>query len=419
MNYEFREGSPEDTGPPRIFPADWPIVRLADAADKVSVGIASAATFAYRSAGVPLLRNQNIKRGAIDDTDLLYVSDEYDRAFASKRLKANDLLTTRTGYPGITSVVPERYENAQSFTTLITRPKSEVVCSEYLCQYINSELGQRFFEQAQIGGAQKNVNAGTLRKMPVPLPALSEQRSIALVLDALDRLVEGLGAALNKKRGLKHAVMQQLLTSRRRLSGFAGSWNTAKLGMLGRFMKGSGVKRDESASGDLPCVRYGELYTLHDDYIRAFGSWISESVARTAVQVRCGDILFAGSGETREDIGKCAALVRPQEAYAGGDIVIFRPYEADPLFMGYYLNTPPIRAQKASLGQGDAVVHISATALSNIDVCIPSTSEQSAIGQVLSDFDTDIDHLRERLKKVRTLKQAMMQQLLTGRIRLI
>lgn len=229
MNHEHPEANPEDTGVPRMFPADWPVVRLADAAAKVGVGIASAATFAYRSAGVPLLRNQNIKRGAIDDSDLLYVSDEYDRAFASKRLKANDLLTTRTGYPGITCVVPERYESAQSFTTLITRPKSDVVCSEYLCQYINSELGQRFFEQAQIGGAQKNVNAGSLREMPIPLPALSEQRSIVLVLGALDRLVEGLEAALSKKRDLKQAALQGLLTGHRRLPGFRRDWLTAPL----------------------------------------------------------------------------------------------------------------------------------------------------------------------------------------------
>lgn len=125
MKTQNPETSPQDTDP-RMFPADWPVVQLGDAADKVSVGIASAATCAYRSAGVPLLRNQNIKRGAIDDSDLLYVSVEYDKAFASKRLKANDLITTRTGYPGITCVAPERYESAQSFTTLITRPKRHI-----------------------------------------------------------------------------------------------------------------------------------------------------------------------------------------------------------------------------------------------------------------------------------------------------
>jgi type I restriction enzyme S subunit len=213
--------------------------------------------------------------------------------------------------------------------------------------------------------------------------------------------------------------MQQLLTGRTRLPGFRGDWVVMQLEQLGSFLKGSGIKKDEAKGGTLPCVRYGELYTDHHDVIREFRSWIAPSVALQATRLRRGDLLFAGSGETKDEIGKCAAFVSDVEAYAGGDIVILRPNNVDSTFMGYFLNAPIVAAQKASRGQGDAVVHISASALASIRVSVPPVEEQTAIATVLSDMDAELAALEARRAKTQALKQAMMQALLTGRIRLV
>ena len=153
--------------------------------------------------------------------------------------------------------------------------------------------------------------------------------------------------------------------------------------------------------------------------MRSFNSWISREVAETATPLRRGDIVFAGSGETKEEIGKCVALVDDVEAYAGGDIVILRPNGANSLFLGYLLNTPTVASQKASRGQGDAVVHISASALASINLSLPSQAEQTAIAAVLSDMDAELAALEARRDKTRALKQGMMQELLTGRTRLV
>ncbi len=128
---------------------------------------------------------------------------------------------------------------------------------------------------------------------------------------------------------------------------------------------------------------------------------------------------FAGSGETKEEIGKCIAFVDKLEAYAGGDIVILRPRGFDSLFLGYALNTANVIRQKASRGQGDAVVHISAVALAQIEVRVPDATEQTAIATLLSDMDAELAALEAKLAKARDLKQGMMQELLTGRIRLV
>ena len=129
--------------------------------------------------------------------------------------------------------------------------------------------------------------------------------------------------------------------------------------------------------------------------------------------------MFAGSGETKDEIGKCAAFVDDIEAYAGGDIVILRSKKLIPLFLGYYLNTGPINRQKASKGQGDAVVHIGAGALADVQCVLPCITEQTAIAAILSDMDTEIAALEARLSKARQIKQGMMQELLTGRTRLV
>ncbi len=195
-------------------------------------------------------------------------------------------------------------------------------------------------------------------------------------------------------------------------------WDIVALDEIGIFSKGQGIKKDEASSGDIPCVRYGELYTHHNDIIHVFNSFISERVSKSSKKLTKGDILFAGSGETKGEIGKCAAYIGERNAFAGGDIVILNPQKGDSTFLGYLLNTPSVIKQKASKGQGDAIVHISAKALSSIQIPFPSLSEQRVIAAALSDVDALVKNLDKLIFKKRNIKQATVQQLLTGKTRL-
>ena len=189
-------------------------------------------------------------------------------------------------------------------------------------------------------------------------------------------------------------------------------WEVKALGEIGNFSKGQGIRKDESNSGNIPCVRYGELYTRHNDYVKEFYSHISEEVAETAKKLKTGDILFAGSGETKAEIGKSVAFTKNITVYAGGDIVILSPKSNNTLFLGFLLNDVSIQKQKASRGQGDAVVHISATQLAQIQIPLPSLPEQTAIATVLSDTDNLLQALEKKITKKRLIKQGAMQELL-------
>lgn len=399
-----------------VIPKDWDVKPLGGIAQLKSGYAFKSSTYTPLGA-YKVITIANVQDGYMDAETCNRIAMPPKDIQPHHRLQVGDILISMTGNVGRVCLVAE--ENC-----LLNQRVGKLSPLDVDCSFLLSLLGQRQFLSAMSGkakgGAQGNLSVSDISEYLFALPTtISEQRAIAAALSDVDALLAKLDQLIAKKRNLKQAAMQQLLTGNRRLPGFSGEWKKKRLGDLGHFAKGSGVKKDETTSGDLPCVRYGELYTRHNDYVRAFYSWISPDVAATAARLKRGDLLFAGSGETKEEIGKCAAFVEDMEAYAGGDIVILRPHNSNPIFLGYYLNTSALNAQKASRGQGDAVVHISAKALAEIEITIPQFDEQIAIAAVLSDMDAEIAALEARLEKTRALKQGMTQELLTGRIRLV
>ena len=199
---------------------------------------------------------------------------------------------------------------------------------------------------------------------------------------------------------------------------FSGEWETKQLKELGQFSKGRGIKRDDVSDEGLPCVRYGELYTRYQDYILKVASRIPASVAATALPIKRGDLLFAGSGETAEEIGRCAAYLGEEQAYVGGDVIVLTPSGQNSIYLGHLMNSSIVSAQKARMGQGDAVVHIYINNLAQVQIELPPITEQNAIAETLSDVDGLLNALEALIAKKRAIKQATMQQLLTGKTRL-
>ena len=163
----------------------------------------------------------------------------------------------------------------------------------------------------------------------------------------------------------------------------------------------------------------GELYTKYDNYVFELSSRIPRKVAQMALPIEAGDLLFAGSGETAEEIGRCAVYLGNESAYAGGDIIVLRSSGQDPIYLGHLFNHPTVQAQKARMGQGNAVVHISTHNLAQVQISLPPAKEQSAIAAVLLDMNSEIAALERRRNKTRAIKQGMMHELLTRRVRLI
>ena len=193
-------------------------------------------------------------------------------------------------------------------------------------------------------------------------------------------------------------------------------WEVKKLGELGFFFKGKGVpKTSIETEGKYKCLTYGDLYTKYDYVIKNVKSFIND--ASDSQEINFGDICIAGSGETIEDIGKCAVFIDDKTGYAGGDIIIFRSDE-NPLTLSYILNSDLCKRQKYRLGQGHSVVHIYSSQLQNLKIPLPPLPEQKKIADCLSTWDVAIEKQSALINALTDRKKALMQQLLTGKKRL-
>lgn len=202
-----------------------------------------------------------------------------------------------------------------------------------------------------------------------------------------------------------------------KLGWIPDDWKILPLGSIGEFSKGKGISKSEIKPEGLPCLTYGEIYTKHHDYIRSFNSFIDEESSRLSKAIFGGEVLFAGSGETLDEIGKCVAYLNKEKAYVGGDIIIFKPSRLDSLFLSYLLNSNFILRYRRKLGQGHSVVHIYSNGLKSLEIPIPPFSEQQKIAQILSTWDKAIEKMEQLIRAKIQLKKGLMQQLLTGKKR--
>ncbi|WP_077176950.1 restriction endonuclease subunit S [Burkholderia cenocepacia] len=186
-------------------PEHWGVGGLARIAKRVVVGIAEAATHAYRDDGVPILRSTNIRPGRIEG-EILYLAPEFSADRDSKAIEAGDLVTVRTGNAGVTAVVPDNLSPCQCFTMLITTLKGDNL-SEYYCLWMNSEAAMCYFQLEGWGTAQVNISVPILKALPVVMPPLNEQRAIVEFiknevdkLDALSRQASNVIGLLKERR---------------------------------------------------------------------------------------------------------------------------------------------------------------------------------------------------------------------------
>ncbi|EOS7921830.1 restriction endonuclease subunit S [Enterococcus hirae] len=220
------------------FTEAWEQRKLGEIAQKVSVGIATSSSeyFTDKETGVPFVKNQNVKENWIDDSDLEFITHEFDEANRNKRLKTGDILTVRTGYPGLSAVVPSHLEGAQTFTTLITRLKQETALPEYVSAFINSDAGMKQITGMEAGGAQKNVNAGILQNLLIDLPSLAEQKAISDCTKLFDTTITLQQRKLDLLKETKKGFLQKMFPKNGakvpeiRFPGFTGDWEQRKLG---------------------------------------------------------------------------------------------------------------------------------------------------------------------------------------------
>ena len=408
-----------------VIPEEWEVVRLGDLIASTEYG--SSAKSKPRGA-VPVLRMGNLQDGRIDWTDLVYTDDpEEIRRYL---LNAGDVLFNRTNtidLVGKTSIYDGQERAIFAGYLIRVRPAETKLDARYLNYFMNTSPARRHsLKVLSVAVGQANINAAKLRSYPIPVPpSVAEQRAIAEALSDADALIESLEALIAKKRQIKQGAMQELLTGKRRLPGFSGEWETKAIGEICEALRGVTYQPADLLPGDSD----GSIRLLRSNNVQASRITLDEThrvrEARVSSEqlMKAGDILMCAANGSRDLVGKSARFdVEDGFRYTFGAFMAVirprRPVDAD--LMRFLLDSARFREQVHLALAGSSINNLSPRAIAEFVLELPAEDdERRAIAAVLSDLDSELEALEAKLHKARAIKQGMMQELLTGRTRLV
>lgn len=406
-----------------LIPEEWGVLTISTASRKImdyrgrtpkKLGLD------WGGGDIPALSAANVKMGYIDFAQECYLAsnDLYHRWMVHGDVEKDDIVFTTEAPLGNVALIPDSKKYVLSQRTILLQTNKRTTHSPFLYHYLMSESFQRTLYDNASGSTAQGIKRKVFETLATISPPLEEQEAIASALGDADALIELLDQLITKKRQIKQGAMQELLTGKRRLPGFSGEWEVKRLADLADIRSGGTPSTAQPQFWD-----GGVKWCTPTDITALDGFKYLSNTARTI----SAEGLKASSAEiipkhsivmtSRATIGECAINTVPMTTNQG--FKNFVPFDSvDTEFLYYLLTTQ--RAGFIGLCSGSTFLEIGKTQLSGYQVQVPKTKpEQTAIATILSDMDTELAALESRLAKARQIKQGMMQELLTGRIRLL
>ncbi len=412
-----------------VIPADWqvvPITSLIEKNSRITYGVVQPGKDDPR--GVEFIRGGDVYDGKIDEENLRKISHTVDAQYSRTKLFGGELLISLVGFPGECAIVPEALKGANIArqVALARLDKGLDFEPDFICHFLRSSIGKKLLLREAFGSAQQVINLKDVNKLELPLPSLLEQEYIATALSDVDALIAGLEKLITKKRDLKQAAMQQLLTGQTRLPGFSGEWRVQTLFELAErkkelFDDGDWIEAQHIRSEGIRLIQTGNI-GIGQFLEKQEKKFIDETsfAMLKCKELKVGDLLIC---RLADPAGRACVMPFIGEArvVTSVDVTIFRPpvNSINRAFLSQVFSMPDWFKKVSDRSGGTTHKRIARGALGRIEVNVPSHAEQTAIATVLSDMDADLSALESRLVKTRAIKQGMMQELLTGRTRLV
>ena len=422
----------EEKDIPFDIPENWKWVRLGELCRRFSTGPFGSSLHKsdyVKEGGVPIINPTNIKENGIDGTRIERVKQEVVVQLQRFILQIGDLVLARRGNLSKCAIVKEKEEGwlcgTGSFFLSVLGVYNPFLVILYKSSYTQTSLLGK-----SVGTTMNNLNQSILKLLPIPLPPLAEQERIVAKLEELLPLVERYGKAYTQltaleqrfpasmRKSLLQEAIQGKLTDQRPEDGSAEdlyrailaekkrliqagklkkekpllpieekdipfdipeNWKWVRLGELGSFERGSGIKKTETVQEGLPCVRYGQLYTTFRTRFTEAVSFIPRPLFDVCKKAKCGDILMALTGENNFDIALAVAYEGKDSLAIGGDMTRYTPCSIVPMYLVTVLNSGHGISCKSKLATGDIIVHISNDKLATIPIPLPPLAEQERI----------------------------------------
>jgi type I restriction enzyme S subunit len=427
-----------------LIPEDWEVTPLGLLIDSSDYGSSAKS---HAKGVVPVLRMGNLQDGKIEWNDLVYTSDENE--IRKYYLRTNDVLFNRTNsieLVGKTSIY--RGERESIFAGYLIRIKTnhDRLNPEYLNYILNTPISKSYgLKVVSMGVSQANINGQKLKTYPIPHPIdVNEQTAIANALSDVDALISELEKLIAKKQAIKTATMQQLLTGRTRLPQFAlhedgtlkgtkpselgeipEDWEVVEFSSIVWFQEGPGVRQYQFTSAGIKLLN-GTNIENGSLLLEKTQRFISEKLAYgqySHFMIDAGDILIACSGVTIERFDEKVTVVSNEDLplCLNTSTMRFkvRSENTDKIFIKNFLKSSFFKDQIGGKATGSAQLNFGPYHVNQVKIAVPNKEEQTAIATILSDMDEEIQALEQRLGKTRQIKQGMMQELLTGKTRLL
>lgn len=397
-----------------VIPEDWEVSKIGNLGTVVRGG-------SPRPAGDPRFFNgsfipwltvaalTNISENQLDVVETFGFLTEEGARF-SRILEIDTLIIANSGATlGVAKLLRLRCCANDGIAAIVEQKKG---FKEFVCFYINSKT-VFLREVVATGNGQPNLNTELIREIPIPFPPTTEQKAIATALSDVDALIESLEQLIAKKRNIKHGAMQELLTGKRRLPGFRGEWEEKQINDIA-----SPCSEKNTQAEELPVLACSK----HFGFVDSMGYFKNQVFSRDTSGyklVRRGQIAYPSNHVEEGSIGiqdlYKKALVSPI-------YVVFSVNEdVDAFYVHRLLKLEKYRQEfaTATCSSVDRRGSLRWPTFSKIKVKLPPFDEQKEIARIILEMEEEVDAMDLKLSKTRHLKQAMMQELLTGRIRLV
>ena len=399
------------------IPQDWQTKTLGEVGDAL-IGLTYQPSD-VRGYGTLVLRSSNIQEGTLCFDDNVFVEKGINERIMVR--PGDILICVRNGSRnliGKTALLDERIVGMTfgAFMAVFRSPIGKFV--NYLFQ---SNILKRQINE-HLGATINQITNRSINSFEIPLPPTElEQRAIAAALSDVDALLAKQGQLIAKKQGLKQAAMQQLLTGQTRLPGFSGDWEVKRLGEIAEVKTGpfgSALHESDYVQVGTPIITVEHLGEF--GVTRQNLPLVSDSDCKRlrSYALEFGDIVFSRVGSVDRN-----ALISEEEVgwLFSGRLLRVRPDKTRVFapYLSFQFHTEKFKNAVLTLAVGQTMASLNTKILKSMFVSLPKIDEQTAIAAVLSDLDAEIVALEERQTKTRALKQGMMQELLTGRTRLV
>jgi len=386
--------------------------------------------------GFPLIRIRDITSGNIET----FYQGEYSNEYIVKR---GDLVIGMDGDFNIRNW--DNQDGLLNQRCCSVRETNKVI-QRWLFYILPNEL--KIINDLTYYTTVKHLSNSDIYNTNTILPPLHEQQQIVSFLDNKTLLIDALIEKTQRKIELlkeqrtsliNHTVTKGLPAEELKKAGLNPNvemkdsgvewigeipihWENRNGSTLGLYSKGKGIKKDEVKESGNPCIRYGEIYTKYNHIVKDVTTFIDDKTTSTSISINGVYLLLTGSGETKEEIGKCIVYTCSDTIWVGGDIILIKPNkDIYSVFLSYLINSECIRVQREMFGKGEIIVHIYPKNFKEMRYPIPPYSEQQQIVEYLDEqtqiIDTTITKEEKRIELLKEYRQSLISNVVTGKIK--